>query len=76
MPAKTIEEALQEHTDALMAIPGVVGVAQGLRGGKSCIRVFVVDKTPQLQQQIPTVLDGYLIVIELTGEIRALPKAR
>ena len=75
MPVKTIEEALKEHTDALMAIPGVVGVAQGLLGGKPCIRVYVVDKTPQLQRTIPTVLHGYPVVVEQTGEIRALPKA-
>jgi hypothetical protein len=76
MPAKTIEETLRDHTDALMAIPGVVGVAQGLRGGKACIRVFVVEKTPQLEQRIPRDLDGYPIVVEATGEIRALPKER
>ena len=75
MPAKTIEEALKEHTDALLAIPGVVGVAQGLLSGKPCIRVFVIDQTPQLQQQIPKVLHGYPVVVESTGEIRALPKA-
>ena len=75
MPAKTIEEALKEHTDALMAIPGVVGVAEGRLGGKPCIRVFVIDQTPQLQQQIPRALHGYPVVVEPTGEIRALPKA-
>jgi len=76
MPAKTIEAVLKEHTDALMAIPGVVGVAQGLLGGKPCIRVYVVDETPQLQRTIPTVLQGYPVAVEQTGEIRALPKAR
>jgi len=73
MPAKTIEEALKEHTDALMAIPGVVGVAQGLLGGTPCIRVFVIEKTPP--QTIPRVLRGYPVVIETTGAMRALPKA-
>ena len=30
MPTKSIEEVLKAHTDALMAIPGVVGTAQSL----------------------------------------------
>lgn len=75
MPTKTIEETLLEYTDTLMAIPGVVGVAQGLLGNTPCIRVFVVDKTPPVQAQIPRVLHGHLVVVEQTGEIRALPKA-
>lgn len=75
MPAKTIEATLLEYTDTLMAIPGVVGVAQGLLGNTPCIRVFVVDKTPPVQAQIPRVLHGHSVVVEQTGEIRALPKA-
>ena len=75
MSAKTIADVLKEHSDALLAIPGVVGVAEGQRGGKPCIRVFVTDQTPQLQQQIPRVLHGYPVVVETTGEFRALPKA-
>jgi hypothetical protein len=76
MPAKTIEEALREHTDALMAVPGVVGVAQGLLRGKPCIRVFVAADTPELRRRIPRTLEGYPVVVEASGEIRARPERR
>jgi hypothetical protein len=59
-----------------MAVPGVVGVAQGLLDGRACIRVFVVTDTPELRQRIPSALHGYPVVIEPSGEIRALPKDR
>ena len=72
MPKKTIEQALQEHTDSLMAIPGVVGTAQGLCAGKPCIRVFVVEKTDDIVKQIPAEIDGYLVDVQETGEFRKL----
>jgi hypothetical protein len=74
MPAKPIEQVLSEHTDELMSIPGVIGTAQGLRENKPCIMVLVIKKTPELDQKIPDVLEGYPVVVEETGEIRALPE--
>ncbi len=76
MPAKPIEQVLSEHTDDLMSIPGVIGTAQGLRDNKPCIMVLVIKKTPELNQKIPGVLEGYPVVVEETGEIRALPEER
>ena len=74
MSARKIEEVLKEHTDDLMAIPGVVGTGQGLCDGKPCIKVFVVKKTPELEDKIPEKLEGYSVKIEETGVIRALPE--
>jgi len=74
MSAKTIDEALKEHTDALMAVPGVVGTGQGLCDGKPCIKVFVVKKTPELERKISYILEGYPLAIVETGKIRALPE--
>lgn len=74
MSEKTIEEVLKEHTDALMAIDGVVGVAQGLCDGKECVKVYVVEMTSDLQKKIPAKLDGYPVDIEVTGEFKALPR--
>ncbi len=73
MPLKSIEEVLEEHTLELMSIEGVVGTAEGLSNGKPCIKVYVIKKTRQLTQRIPTTLEGYPVVIEETGEFRALP---
>lgn len=74
MPEKTIETVLKEHTDNLMAIPGVVGTAQGLCSGKPCVKVYVVKKTSELVKQIPAILDGYAVEIQVTGEIKALDR--
>ncbi len=72
--AKTIVEVLKEHTEELMSLPGVVGTAQGLCNDKPCIKVYVIEKTPELAQKIPDIIEGYQVVIQETGEIRALPK--
>ena len=74
MVGKSIGEVLKEHTDRLMSLPGVVGTAQGLCLGKPCIKVFVIQKTLELEQKIPEILDGYAVSIEETGKIRALPE--
>ena len=74
MAAKGIEEVLKEHTNELMTIPGVVGTAEGLCDGKPCIKVYVIKKTPELNNKIPHILEGYPVSIEETGEFKALPK--
>ena len=73
-PTKPIEEVLKAHTNALMSIPGVVGTAQGLCDGKPCIKVYVIEKTPELEGKIPDVLEGFSVEVVETGEFRALPK--
>ncbi|WP_203415322.1 hypothetical protein [Candidatus Scalindua japonica] len=72
MTTKAIELVLKEHTDGLMSLPGVVGTAQSICNDKPCIKVYVVEKTPELDQKIPDILEGYPVVMEESGEIRAL----
>ncbi|MHC4176124.1 MAG: hypothetical protein ACYSWU_01375 [Planctomycetota bacterium] len=72
MSAKTIQEVLEEHTDRWMAISGVVGTAIGECDGRPCIKVFVAEKTEQLRVKIPSSLEGHSVVVEETGEFRAL----
>ena len=72
MQEKSIEAVLTEHTSTLMALPGVVGTAQGSCSGKPCIKVYVAEKTPELLKQIPSSLEGYPVEVQETGEIRAL----
>ena len=69
---RPIGQVLQEHTDMLMSIPGVVGTAQGKNAGQPSIRILVVKKTSQLTKQIPSTIEGYSVVIQETGTIRAL----
>jgi hypothetical protein len=71
---KTIAEVLGEHSGKLMSIPGVVGTAEGLKDGRPCVKVLVVQKTPEIEKKIPRELEGYPVEIVETGEIRAYPK--
>ncbi len=72
MPERTIEQVQEELTDAWMAIPGVLGTAIGLYEGKPCIKIFTSSKSQQLQDKIPSTVEGYPVIIEETGEFRAL----
>ena len=71
MAAKPIVKVIKEHAKTLMSIPGVVGAGQGLCEGKPCIKVFVIKKTPDVEEKIPKTLEGYPVVIEETGEVKA-----
>ena len=72
MPERTIEQVQEEHTDAWMAIPGVEGTAIGLSEGKPCIKIFTSSKPQQIREKIPSKVEGYPVIIEETGEFRAL----
>jgi len=69
--AMTIEEALKKHTEELLATPGVVGIGQGLCDGMPCIKVLVIERTPEIEQRIPDTVEGYRVEVEVTGRIRA-----
>ena len=72
IPNKSLEEILQEYTDSLMTMSGVVGTAQGLCDGEPCIRVFVIKKSDELMGQIPPMIEGYPVDVQETGEFRKL----
>ena len=72
MSSVKIRGVLKRHTDELMAVPGVVGVAEGECLGKPCIKVFVMNKTRELIRQIPKTIEGFLLQIEESGEFQAL----
>ncbi len=74
MPSQTLEEVLKEHTENLMSIPGVVGTAEGLCNSNPCIKVFVTKITPELEQKILNILEGYPVEVEETGEFEAFPE--
>lgn len=76
---KSIEQVLKENTDRLMMIPGVVGTAIGEcdelpcpEKFGACIKILVVELTDELEIKLPKNIEGYPVVIEETGEIRAL----
>ncbi len=73
-PRRDINDVLRAHDKELMAIPGVVGVYVGaLEDGKTtCLKVMLAKKSPETEHAIPKTLEGYPIVVEVTGEIRPL----
>ena len=73
MPRTDINSVKEAHTSELMAIRGVVGVYVGeTKEGNACIYIMVRELTPELRRRIPTLLDGHLVVIEETGEMRPM----
>ncbi len=68
--ARSIDEVLAAHRDSLMALPGVVGTAIGLSDGERCIKVLLADSNPVTKGRIPQRLEGYRVVVEVTGTIR------
>ncbi len=72
MHDKTVQRVQQEHTDEWMAISGVVGTAIGQQDGRPCILVLTASNTEQVRQKIPSSVEGYPIVVQHVGEIRAL----
>ncbi len=69
----TIEAAQAKLTDRVMALSGVVGIGIGECEGAPCIKVFVVRETEELGRQIPSTFEGFPVVTQVTGEIRARP---
>jgi hypothetical protein len=69
---KTTEQVQQEHTDAWMAIPGIVGTAIGQARGQPCILILTTWNTEQIRGSIAATVDGYPVVVQYTGDIRAL----
>jgi len=76
MSEANLERVLKEHSKNWMSIPGVVGAALGVCDDRACIIVFVVKRSPALDQKILGVLPGVPIKIEETGELRSLPLDR
>jgi hypothetical protein len=66
---RNIDAVLAAHTDSLMALPGVVGTAIGLFEGERCIKVLLSDSNPATKTRIPARLEGYRVVVEVTGTI-------
>ncbi len=67
---KSIEDVLAAHTDSLMKLPGVVGTAVGLCDGERCIKVLVADSSSRTKGRIPSRLEGYRVVVDVTGPIQ------
>jgi hypothetical protein len=73
-PRRDINDVLRAHDKELLALPGVVGVYVAvLDDGKTpCLKVMLAQKSAETERAIPKTLEGYPVVVEVTGEIRPL----
>ncbi|MDH7503411.1 MAG: hypothetical protein QHJ82_11975 [Verrucomicrobiota bacterium] len=69
---RDINAVLSDHQAELMALPGVVGVCVSLLEDQKteCIKVLLARKDRAVEKRIPTMLEGYRVVTEVTGEFR------
>lgn len=67
----TITEVLKKHTDDWMKIPGVIGTGEGRKDDKPAVTIFVEKLTKAIQHDIPKSIDGYAVVFQETGVIKA-----
>jgi len=76
LPARDINAVLAAHDQELLAIPGVVGVYVGTLDDRhtTCLKVMLAQDTAEARRAIPASIEGYTVLIEITGEIRALGK--
>jgi len=73
-PKRPIEAVLAEHAPRFIAMEGVVSVGQGeLEDHSPCIRIFLKQHDAALERRIPSHLEGYPVIVQVTGEIRAMP---
>jgi len=70
---RDINAVLAAHDKELLAIPGVVGVYVGTLEDRRtpCLRVMLARKTAE-SRKVPQSIEGYPIIMEVTGEIRPL----
>ena len=63
---------IETHSAELMAIPGVVGVYEGLSRGDTVIRVMLATKADSTRRRLPKTLDGYRVETEASGPIEPM----
>ncbi len=70
MPTRPIDEVLAAHSAELMATPGVTIVFVGALGdGSPCVTVGVVEENAAIRRAIPSRLEGYPVVVQITGPL-------
>jgi len=75
-PNRDINAVLAAHDKELLAIPDVVGVYVGtMEDGRTlCLKVMLARRNAESERKIPRVIEGYPVVTEVTGTVRALDR--
>ena len=67
-----IEEAHRLLTNRVISKPGVAGTAIGQKDGQPCIKVYVESSDRKVLDSIPSVFEGFSVVVEGSGPFRRL----
>jgi len=71
-PSRPLKAVLEEHAPRLMAIPGVVAVAEGENAaGRPCLKIWATG-ADTVRGKLPKAIDGYDVVVEESGPIQAM----
>ena len=68
---RPIQDVLEEHRDAFMSLRGVCGIGASVRNNKPCIKIFLGSDDPSVKARIPSMIQGYKVVVIKTGNIAA-----
>ncbi|MEE4311979.1 MAG: hypothetical protein V2J62_08900 [candidate division KSB1 bacterium] len=69
----SVNAVMKENTQMLMSYPGVVGVYVGMtEDSTECIKVMAVEKSEALEKKLPKELNGYPVLIHVTGRIKPM----
>jgi hypothetical protein len=74
LESTAIGEVMDRHRIELSSLEGVAGLGISSRGGAPVIVVYLENDSAELAEGIPTELEGFRIVIEVTGPIEAQPR--
>jgi hypothetical protein len=68
----TIQDVKAKHAERLMAIPGVVSVGIGKNpDGQLVIIVGLDGPRPETVNQLPKILEGFPVRVEIIGPVKA-----
>ena len=70
MDAPDIGKAHAKLTRKVIDLPGVTGVAVGVKRGRPCLKVYVDRKEEGGRKRIPRTVLGLDVVVEVTGRLR------
>jgi hypothetical protein len=65
---------IRRHADRLLAVPGVVGLAEGTMDDGPCVLVLVTSRTTEIAAGIPQLLEGLPTRIVETGTPEAFER--
>ncbi len=66
----SVDRAQSRLNRRVLGIEGVTGTAQGLLGGKPCIKVYVEKDDRRLRARLPRSVAGIPVDVEVTGKMQ------